>query len=69
MTRNEFREYCNAGVKRWLAGADLDRVVDAMQSRAMSTGLVSAIGQDAVQAIMSEAFLPYRRPGDGGKPP
>ena len=41
-----------------VAAADLDLVdaVDELQAAAVATGLVQQIGQDAVQAMMSEAF-------------
>jgi hypothetical protein len=48
---------------------DLHQAVDDLQAHAVASGLVAAIGQDAVQWIMSEAFRPHRRPGDGGEPP
>jgi hypothetical protein len=41
------------------AGGELDLhdAVDVLQERAMRHGLVAEIGQDAVQAIIVEAFL------------
>src|SRR5262245_14404420 len=35
---------------------DLHQAVDALQADAVASGLVDAIGQDAVQEIMSDAF-------------
>jgi hypothetical protein len=35
---------------------DLHGAVDALQEAAVATGLVNEIGQDAVQAILAEAF-------------
>ena len=35
---------------------DLHEAVDPLQAAAIASGLVDAIGQDAVQAIMAEAF-------------
>ena len=34
----------------------LQEAVDVLQDMAVSTGLVDLIGQDAIQAIMAEAF-------------
>ena len=34
--------------------------VDRLQDWALTRGLIDRIGQDAVQAIMAAAFLPYR---------
>jgi hypothetical protein len=41
--------------------------VDELQAHAVRTGLVAAIGQDAVQAIMAAAFAPHRKTGDLGR--
>lgn len=63
-----FRSFCGEQVGRWLKGKlDLHDAVIAMQAHA--AGLVEEVGMDAVQAIMANAFRPYRRPGDGGLPP
>jgi hypothetical protein len=39
---------------------DLHQAVDVLQVSAMATGLVDAIGQDAVQEIMAAAFAKVR---------
>jgi hypothetical protein len=52
-----FRLRCWAQATLYAAGElDLIEAVDALQAAAVSTGLVESIGQDAVQAIMAEAF-------------
>jgi hypothetical protein len=40
---------------------DLHEAVDALQTAAISSGLINQIGQDAVQAIMAAAFGEARR--------
>jgi hypothetical protein len=40
---------------------DLHEAVDLLQADAVATGLVNEIGQDAVQAIMADAFGRIRR--------
>jgi hypothetical protein len=40
---------------------DLTEAADILQGEAERTGLINAIGRDAVQAIMSNAFRPYRQ--------
>src|SRR4051812_1065354 len=42
---------------------DLHEGVDVLQAAAVRTGLVNAIGQDAVQAIMCEAFAVVHESG------
>lgn len=37
--------------------------VDALEDYAHKSGLVRQIGQDAVQAVIAQAFDPYRRSG------
>lgn len=45
----------------WAAGEiDLQEAVDKLQRDAERTGLVAAIGQDEVQAIIAEAFASVR---------
>jgi hypothetical protein len=45
----------------WQAGEmDLHTAVDGLQAETIASGLVDAIGQDAVQAIMSTAFAKLR---------
>jgi hypothetical protein len=53
----------------WAAGeiATIPEAVDELQAFAVASGLVEQIGQDAVQAILAEAFAPVRddlRPAD-----
>ena len=41
----------------WQAGEfDLQTVVDALQEAAAASGLTAAVGQDAVQRILADAF-------------
>ena len=48
-----------------LGDLGLHEAVDELQSTAERAGLVARIGQNAVQAIMSDAFAPYRSaPGE-----
>ena len=58
---NSFRALCEARAYRYgegeLTGID---AVDYLQDWAFTRGLIDAIGQDAVQAIMADAFRPYR---------
>lgn len=50
----------NARAILYRAGVlDLHEAVDVLQEEA-ATGLVTEIGQDAIQAIMAEAFGHYR---------
>jgi hypothetical protein len=39
---------------------ELAEAVDALQAAAVRDGLIARIGQDAVQAILADAFRPYR---------
>jgi hypothetical protein len=41
---------------------DLHEAVDVLQAAAVQTGLVGALGQDAVQAIMARAFAVVHEP-------
>ena len=43
---------------------DLHEAVDVLQAAAVQTGLVGALGQDAVQAIMAKAFAGVRADAD-----
>jgi hypothetical protein len=56
-----FLELCAARASRYASG-ELNGIaaVDFLQDWAFTRGLVDEIGQDAVQAIMTQAFLPYR---------
>lgn len=60
-----FKALCWSRASRWREGAIaaehdgddwIGHAVDPLQAWAESNGLIKAIGQDAVQAIMSEAF-------------
>jgi hypothetical protein len=56
-----FRRCCDAHALRVLHGLiSLHEAVDELQACAQRSGLVDLIGQDAVQALMSEAFAPVR---------
>ena len=49
----------------WREGElDLHEAVDVLQAAAVQTGLVGALGQDAVQAIMAKAFAAVRADAD-----
>jgi hypothetical protein len=52
-----FRARAEARAALFDAGElDLDEAVDALQAAAIRSNLLGEIGQDAVQAIMAEAF-------------
>jgi hypothetical protein len=56
-----FRLRCGSRAKLWHNGEiDLHSAVDELQYSAEASGLVNKIGQDAVQALMVEAFAPLR---------
>jgi hypothetical protein len=56
-----FRLRCNARARLYATGEiDLHTAVDELQESAELNGLVAAIGQDAVQAIMAAAFSAVR---------
>jgi hypothetical protein len=56
-----FRARCDAKAHLYGAGEiDLHDAAGELQDAAMASGLVGAIGQDAVQAIMVDAFWPAR---------
>ena len=40
---------------------DLHEAVDGLQAAAVASGLVAALGQDSVQAIMADAFERVQR--------
>lgn len=42
---------------------DLQEAIDGLQEAAVASGLVDEIGQDAVQAMLAEAFANVPRPG------
>jgi hypothetical protein len=57
-----FRLRCEAQAKLFAEGhLTLHEAVDDLQWSAVSSGLVGAIGQDAVQAIISDAFSKVRQ--------
>jgi hypothetical protein len=57
-----FRARCAAQAHRCGAGeVDLHDAVDGLQADAIASGLVDAIGQDAVQTMMAEAFRSVRQ--------
>ena len=48
----------------WSIGEyDLAKAVDALQAAAVRDGLINQIGQDGVQAMLADAFRPYREAG------
>jgi hypothetical protein len=50
----------------WFIGEyELAEAVDQLQASAARNGLVERIGQDAVQAILADAFRPYREAANG----
>jgi hypothetical protein len=56
-----FVERCEARAMLYGAGEyTLIEAVDGLQLAAEASGLVAAIGQAAVQQIMSDAFAPFR---------
>jgi hypothetical protein len=56
-----FAARCEARAMLWAAREfDLHEAVDKLQHDAERDGLVTAIGQEAVQAIMAEAFARVR---------
>ena len=55
--RAVFEARCEARAILFALGEfDLHEAVDLLQADAVATGLVNEIGQDAVQAIMADAF-------------
>src|SRR6516165_12543552 len=56
-----FRLRCYSRAKLWHTGQiDLHSAVDELQHSAEASGLIDAIGQDAVEGLMVEAFVPLR---------
>jgi hypothetical protein len=56
-----FAACCDARAYLWsICEYDLHEAVDELQHNAVTAGLVAAIGQDAVQQMMSGAFLKYQ---------
>jgi hypothetical protein len=47
----------------WAVGviATIPEAVDELRAFAVSSGLVNAVGQDRVQQVLSDAFLPHRK--------
>jgi hypothetical protein len=61
-----FYELASARAYLWsVAEYELAEAVDALQANAVRYGLIGRIGQDAVQAILADAFRPYREVADG----
>jgi hypothetical protein len=61
-----FVERADARAYLWAAGEyTLHEAVDALQHDAKRDGLVCRLGQDAVQALLAEAFLSYREALNG----
>ena len=57
-----FTARCEARALLFATGdLELIEAVDALQLSAVESGLVAEIGQDAVQAIMADAFAIVRR--------
>ena len=57
-----FQARCEARAILFASGElDLSEAVDVLQAAAVATGLVAELGQDAVQAIMSDSFGKIRR--------
>jgi hypothetical protein len=56
-----FRARCEARAKLWQCGElSLHEAVDGLQAAAVRDGVVAKLGQDAVQAIMTQAFEAVR---------
>jgi hypothetical protein len=56
-----FKGRCEARAILFAIGEyDLHRAVDVLQSAAEASGLVDEVGQDAVQALLAEAFARVR---------
>ena len=56
-----FQARCEARAILFIAGEiSLNDAVDVLQHDAVANGLVDAIGQNSVQAIMAEAFARIR---------
>jgi hypothetical protein len=56
-----FRLRCASRAKLWHTGQiDLHSAADELQHSAEASGLIDAIGQEAVQGLMVEAFAPLR---------
>jgi hypothetical protein len=57
-----FRARSEARALLWQAGVfDLGEAVDVLQAAAVASGVMIEFGQDAVQAIMAEAFEKVRQ--------
>jgi hypothetical protein len=60
-----FAEICEAKAYLWLRNQiELPDAVDQLQEYAKRTGLIAAIGQDAVQALMGKPFALVQGPAD-----
>jgi len=61
-----FTARADARAYLWSIGEyELVEAVDALQAAAERDGLIDRIGQDAVQALLAEAFQPYREADNG----
>jgi hypothetical protein len=59
-----FAARADARAYLWSIGEfDLPEAVDALQAAAVRDGLINRIGQDGVQAMLADAFRPYREAG------
>lgn len=58
-----FKALCQSRAMRYGAGElTMHEAVDWLYDWALTRNLIDAFGDDVVQAIMAEAFLPYREP-------
>lgn len=58
-----FRLRCESRALLWLhAQIGLHEAVDVLQAAAVRDGLVASLGQDRIQALMSDAFAAVRQP-------
>jgi hypothetical protein len=59
-----FAARADARAYLWSIGEyDLAEAVDALQAAAVRDGLINRVGQDGVQAMLADAFRPYREAG------
>lgn len=55
-----FFERASARAYLWAIGEyELSEAIDVLQAHAVRDGLIDQIGQDAVQAILADAFRPF----------
>ena len=56
-----FAARANVRAFLWSIGEfDLHEAVDALQAAAVRDGLIDLVGQDEIQAMIADAFRPYR---------